>query len=273
MIVIIYPLYFSYFVIILNKYYPVKFLETNTPLTVESYDKDNAILITSDELAVYVCYTGKTGANGDDILRKADTFPLFKWGGRVHHGFYNYANKCKLVEMYLTSKRKVKDLVFCGYRNGGAAAIIALLSVCNSLEYRIDRMNNKHRNILSISFDAPACVTKDVIETNSIMNNNIINFIYNKSWMSSSSRVYSVIQSAGFTALVGVINPFLAIPAALTSVAYLSFANYSEIGRIFSIFEDNKNHDIGDYLKEIHKYLLFHPVDQSDTEVEISRLI
>lgn len=271
----IYPFVYSnsfILIIILNNYYPEEFLLKNTRLRAESYDKKHDIITVSDETAFYVCYTGKSDPNIDDMIRKANTTPKYIFGGRIHRGFYRYANKCNLRDMYKASKLKNKKLIFCGNRNGGATAIIASLIVFNLNEYRVDEVNNKNSVVLSVAYDSPGCVTKNVVKNCKYIDN-IINFIYNKTFMSSSSRFYSVMEVVGITTALGVINPFLAIPAGLASLGYLSQTNYANIGRIFSIFEDNKNHEIGDYLIEIHKYLLFHPVDQSDTEVEIKRLI
>lgn len=170
------------------------------------------------------------------IKTNVNTIPKKIFGGNIHRGYCKVAC-CAKLETYYEKANKYKKLIFCGYSGGGSAAIIATLMLFNSIYYDESNVDVEYILLIirCITFDAPAAVTKNVIK-NCNYCNNFINFIYEKKWVASSSRMYSYAGSAVITAGLGLINPYLLIPATIASVGYLTQTRYAFIGSIYSVF-------------------------------------
>lgn len=82
------------------------------------YTKDNSIV---------VACRGTEPTEAKDVLADLDLYPIkHPVSGRVHRGFYTYANKVysQILDEVVKGRKKDQDVYVCGHSLGGAMAVI-----------------------------------------------------------------------------------------------------------------------------------------------------
>lgn len=152
---------------------PKQYLEENCELNSREIIKEGRIVTAEDATTMYLCYRG-TQMEVEDFLKDIDIRKTEIYGGYVHKGFLDRSNEYDYESFYQEAVKKCKSIIICGHSLGGAAAILATLSL-------FDKHFDQSTKIKCLTYGAPFCLSKDVINnfTNRDIDRYFLCFVHN----------------------------------------------------------------------------------------------